>query len=203
MKIKALAIIFAFVLCVVSCFALSPVGAAVQSTPKVAAINLQNPVKTASEEVLEARFLNMLNHNFVYGEDFKYIDEIINLSVIALLDRADTADSEFIKEDIVFSHISDMYGIDVVDASELNADFPKKDGFIYIIPRGYTVYKHTAPQITHNEDGSFTVTTSVTVNGHDTDEESYTAVSLFVKNSASAFGYNLISSEILETAVQM
>jgi len=199
MKIKALSIIFALVICIVSCFALAPVGAAVQNTS--AAVTVRAPEITSTEKALEARFLNMLNHNFVYGEDFKYIDEIINLSVIALLDRVDTFNSEFIKEDIVFSYISDMYGIEVVDTSELNAGFPREEGFIYIIPRGYTVYKHTAPQIVHNEDGSFTVTTTVAVNGHDTEQESYTAVSLFVKNSASAFGYNLISSEIIETAV--
>ena len=203
MKIKTLSIIFVLLVSIISCIALSPVSAAPQTAPNTAAVSVNKPVANAKQEVLEARFLNMLNHNFVYGDDFKFIDEIVNLSVIALLDSADILNGEFIKESDVFSFIFDMYGIEVLDAGEINADFPKKEGYIYIVPRGFTVYKHSNAQIKVNEDGSFSVSTDVSVNAHDAEEETFKAVSLFVKNSDSSFGYSLISSEIFETAVQM
>lgn len=203
MKIKALAITFALIICVVSCIALSPAETSAKNAPVVAAVSVQLPSANDSSEILKARFLNMLNHNFVYGEDFKYIDEMINLSTIALLDSAEEENPEFIKEDVVFSYISDMFGVEVADASGLNAEYPKKEGYIYIIPRGYTVYTHKNADVVRNEDGSYTVTTDVTVSGHDTEDETVKAVSLFVKNENSGFGFNLISSKIVENTVQM
>ena len=41
------------------------------------------------KKVLETRFLNMLNHNFVYSEDFENLDDIDNNSAIALLNQKD------------------------------------------------------------------------------------------------------------------
>ena len=47
-----------------------------------------------------------------------------------------------------------------------------------------------------NEDGSFTVLSAVTVNPHDDGEYLAEAETLFVKNEKSAFGYNIIYSNI-------
>jgi hypothetical protein len=157
----------------------------------------------AVSRVAESRFLNMLNHNRVYGETFLSVDEMVNESVLGLLELRDEVDPEFIKEEFVKDHIFAMYGVDIVDLSELNADMPRKAGFVYIIPRGFDEYKHTNAHIRENEDGTFTVTTDVTISLHDGDEISARAVSLFVKNEASHFGYNIISSDIIENATDI
>ena len=49
---------------------------------------------------------------------------------------------------------------------------------------------------TLNEDGSYTVITSVEINSHD-GGETVKAKTLFIKNSDSDFGYNIVSSDII------
>ena len=145
----------------------------------------------------EARFLNMLNHNFVYNADFDDADTIVNNASLALLDLRDDANEDFISNTYVKDFVKDMYGIEIADMSEVNADYPQLDGFLYIIPRGYTSYNHSIVSVKENEDGSFTVVSDVTINNHDTAIKSQKAVSLFVKNNESAFGYNMIYSNII------
>lgn len=171
---------------------LNPVAVnAVQSKPAV-----------SSQKVNTARFLNMLNHNFVYGEAFDYTDDLINDSVIALLDRRDNDNEDFISEDIVRGYVKDMYGVEIADFSGLNDGFPKSDGYVFIIPRGFSTYRHTLADYRENEDGSYTVTTNVTVTDHDGTVENTKAVTLFVKNEDSAFGYNIIYSELLTDSTE-
>lgn len=148
-----------------------------------------------TERVLEARFLNMLNHNFAYGEELASAEDLVNCAVTALCVTGG-ADGSFIEESRVEDYLYNMYGVEVENLSSVNADFPKKDGYVYIIPRGYTVYKHSIESVRLNEDGSYTVTTSVTLDSHDGTEEGK-AVTLFVKNSNSQFGFNIISSDII------
>lgn len=146
--------------------------------------------------VSSARFLNMLNHNYIYGKDFENVDVMVNGSVPALLT---SREDDFISFGIVASFMNDMYGIEIVDISALNADFPQKEGYLYIIPKGFTTYEHKEAQVRMNEDGTFSVTTVVTVTTHDGEQYEAKAVSRFVENEASAFGYNIVSSEILST----
>lgn len=152
------------------------------------------------QKVLEARFLNMLNHSFAYGEELASVDDLVNCAVTALCVTGG-ADGSFIEESRVEDYLYNMYGVEVEDLSSVNADFPKKDGYVYIIPRGYTVYKHTIASVRLNEDGSYTVTTNVTLDSHDGNQEGK-AVTLFVKNSDSQFGFNIISSEIIIDAYE-
>lgn len=157
-------------------------------------------VAADKEKVLEARFLNMLNHNFAYDEELASVEDLVNCAVTALCVSGNTDDS-FIEESRVEDYLYNMYGVEVENLSSVNADFPKKDGYVYIIPRGYTVYKHTAESVRLNEDGSYTVTTKVTVDSHDGKGEGK-AVTLFVKNSDSQFGFNIISSNIIIDAFE-
>ena len=152
------------------------------------------------EKVLEARFLNMLNHSFAYDEELASVEALVNCAVTALCVTEGTDDS-FIEESRVEDYLYNMYGVEVENLSSVNADFPKKDGYVYVIPRGYTVYKHTVDSVRLNEDGSYTVTTSVTLDSHDGKEEGK-AVTLFVKNSNSQFGFNIISSDIIVDAFE-
>ncbi len=150
---------------------------------------------SCEEKIRQTRFLNMLNHNFVYNEDFENVDVIVNNSVLSIISSLNEK-PEFVEESIVCSYVKNMYGIDITDTSNLNAEFPKKQGYIYVIPRGYTVYKHKMVSCVQNEDGTYLVTTKITVNPHDGVKQVLKAVSLFVKNNNSSFGYNIVYSDI-------
>ena len=145
----------------------------------------------------EARFLNMLNHNFVYNNDFDNADTIVNNASLALLDLRDSTNEDFIANTYVKGFVKDMYGIEITDMSEINAEYPQLEGFLYIIPRGYTTYTHSIVSVEENEDGSFTVVSNVVEKNHDAVGKSQKAVSLFVKNDESAFGYNMIYCNII------
>lgn len=145
----------------------------------------------------EARFLNMLNHNFVYNADFEDADTMVNQATLALLDLRDSTNEDYIKDTFVKGFVKDMYGIEITDMSEFNAQYPQLDGYVYIIPRGYTSYTHTIVSVEENEDGSYTVISNVTSSDHDAIGNTQKAVSLFVKNASSAFGYNMIYCNII------
>ncbi len=153
--------------------------------------------------VNEARFLNMLNHNFVYNTDFDNADTIVNNASLALLDLRDSANEDYIKDVYVKGFVKDMYGIEIADMSSLNAEYPQLDGYLYIIPRGYTSYSHTIVSVEQNEDGSYTVVSDVSVSNHDAASKTQKAVSLFVENDESAFGYNMIYCNIVANSTDI
>ncbi len=154
----------------------------------------KKPAVTVSEEkVLGARFLNMLNHNFVYNNEFESVYEMTACSEVALLDKAEDG---YIKQSLIAGYLYNMYGVENADFAAVTKDFPQRENYVYVIPRGFSVYKHSAPVITENEDGSYTVVTDVEISSHDSDAETAKATTLFVKNENSAFGFNIISSDI-------
>lgn len=154
----------------------------------------KKPAVTVSEEkVLGARFLNMLNHNFVYNGAFESVYEMTACSEVALLDKAEDG---YIKQSLISGYLYNMYGVENADFAAVTKDFPQRENYVYVIPRGFSVYKHSAPVITENEDGSYTVVTDVEISSHDSDAETAKATTLFVKNENSAFGFNIISSDI-------
>lgn len=203
MRLKNFLIPVVLCLCLLTALAFKPCN----QSPVIAAgstdtVTLSLSDKNASDKILEARFLNMLNRNFVYGEDIMYTDKILNLSTISLLKLADES-GEYIEEKALLSFVYDMYGVNVESTAEFNTDYPHKDGYFYIVPQGFTVYSHQAAQITENEDGSYTVITTVLTDAHDSDAQKLKAKTLFVKNPASSFGFNIITSEIFDDALQM
>ena len=154
----------------------------------------KKPAVTVSEErALGARFLNMLNHNFVYNNEFESVYEMTACSEVALLDKAEDG---YIKQSLIAGYLYNMYGVENTDFAAVTKDFPQRENYVYVIPRGFSVYKHSAPVITENEDGSYTVVTDVEISSHDSDVETAKATTLFVKNENSAFGFNIISSDI-------
>ena len=154
----------------------------------------KKPAVTVSEEkALGARFLNMLNHNFVYNDAFESVYEMTACSEVALLDKAEDG---YIKQSLLAGYLYNMYGVENADFAAVTKDFPQRENYVYVIPRGFSVYKHSAPVITENEDGSYTVVTDVEISSHDSDVETAKATTLFVKNENSAFGFNIISSDI-------
>lgn len=192
--------VFSLILCVVAVIAcLSLIAPEISDTAKVSAATAQE----AGTNPAEARFLNMLNHNFVYNADFDNADTIINNASLALLDLRDSTNEDFIADTYVKGFVKDMYGIEIEDMSGINADYPQLDGYLYVIPRGFTSYNHTIVSIKENEDGSYTVVSDVIVDNHDGFAKSEKAVSLFVKNDSSAFGYNMIYCNIIENSTDI
>ena len=147
-------------------------------------------------KVLESRFLNMLNHNFVYDDAFYSLEDIVNNSVFALLNYRDSEDDSYIAQSYVKDYVFNMYGIEIEDFSTINADYPQKEGYVYILPRGYSVYKHSISSVTKNEDGSYTVKTVVSEDSHDGSIYFDECETLFVANTNSQFGFSIISSVI-------
>ncbi len=164
-----------------------------KADPKAVSLN---ETKADRSMVLNSRFLNMLNHSAAYNEELASVEDLVNCATLALFDKRDVADDSFISEEYVKDYLFNMYGVECEDFTGINADFPQKDGYVYIIPRGYTEYNHSIESVTLNEDGSYTVVTLVELQNHD-GEETAKAITLFVKNDASQFGFNIISSEIL------
>ena len=149
-----------------------------------------------SKQVLETRFLNMLNHSYVYDEDFDSLEKIVNNSVVALLDFRDSENPDYIPESVVYGYLYDMFGLEIKDFSGLNSDFPHKEGYVYILPRGYVKYEHKAVSLTYCEDGTYLFETSVNIKTHDGSEEDSVCKTRFFSNSASSFGFNIVTSEI-------
>ena len=204
MKLRFLSV-FSVTLLIISVLVFSFKSAPVSNVSKNSGINAVGDVITIannskkgadSVKVLETRILNLLNHNFVYGDDFCDIEAIVNQSVIALLDSRSENDESFISESIVKNYIFDMYGIEINDFSEINKDFPQKEGYVYIIPRGYSVYEHEMVSVSLNEDGSYSVKTKITVSSHDGVEHTDFCESLIIENEKSALGFSIISSDI-------
>lgn len=166
--------------------------------PKNQVVSAQEAKTVSFDEskILETRFLNMLNHNFVYNDAFFTVEDIVNCSMPALLELRDTEDDSFIAQNYVSDYVYDMYGIEDIDYAVINTQFEQKTDFVYIIPRGFTVFKHTILSVTENEDGSFTVKTKVIADAHDSEEITDICTSLIVPNENSRFGYNIISSVI-------
>lgn len=191
MKIKALNFAALAAVLLISCTSLSVSPAA--TAPAVSASAVTAAVDKSA--VLNARFLNMLNHSMAYASALDSASELVLCAQAALLQNGGAYDS-FIPEAELSAYLFSMYGVEGVDYAAVTSGFPQKEGYVYIIPRGFSVYKHSSPVTVENEDGSYTVTTEVEITTHDSGVEYATATTLFVKNSASAFGFNIISSEL-------
>lgn len=146
-----------------------------------------------TQKVLQARFLNMLNHNFVYNNDFHDDQILVNNSVLALLDLSENG---YVAENYVSDYIFNMYGIKINDFSAFNTEFEKIDGYVCVVPRGYTEYKHSILTVTDNLDGSYTVVTEVEIILDDGTVETENATTIFLKAEDSSFGFNIVYSEI-------
>ena len=154
-------------------------------------------------KVLEARFLNMLNHNFVYDNTFDSVEEMVNSSMPALLEFADEENDSFIAETYVSDYIFNMYGIEDIDFGGINSSFEQLSGYVYIIPRGFTKYDHKITSVVANEDGSYTVESKISSSSHDGVDLVDNCTTLFVPNQKSAFGFNIIYSNLsgISTAI--
>ncbi len=144
------------------------------------------------QDALTARLTNMLDHNYLYGNDFDDMHTVINNSCLALLE---SRDGDYISVDVLFPFIDAMYGIPVYCDDTLNAQFERKEGAVYIVPRGFISFRHTITNI-KEEAGVLTVTSCAI----DADSgNKVTCVTVFTQNGNSPFGYNIIASSLLSS----
>ncbi|MBR6533577.1 MAG: hypothetical protein IKT44_04045 [Clostridia bacterium] len=144
-------------------------------------------------EALNTRFENMLNHNFVYNNDFYDDSTLANNSVLALLDLSEDS---YIGETYLKDYVFNMYGKIYNDFTFLGET--EKEGFVYILPRGYNIYTHQIVTVVNNADGSYTVLSEVEISYEDGSLEVLNCETVFLENADSAFGYNIMYSDILE-----
>lgn len=142
------------------------------------------------DPVFKARLLNMLEHNRVYNTDFNDTDIIIDNSVVALFEKADQ--DGFVSCDVVNGFVYSMYGITTAGYTPKNS-IAEKEGYIFIVPRGYDEYSHEITKV--ETDGDYIYVDSVlTVDAHDGLAYNLNCTTVFKVNGTSGFGYNIISS---------
>lgn len=186
------------VISVLFVFTASAPAPVTESTPQVAP-SVEKPVEDVAPvatAVQKARFENMLNHNYLFGEDFSSDQIMIENSILALLDKS--VDGQ-IEQGLVLGFIAGMYGRQVDPVAATYDFLPADEGMFAILARGYDGYEHTVVSV-EEIDGGYLVTSHVTVYPADGFAYQATAQSVFVENEGSAFGYNLISAEISEPA---
>lgn len=174
----------------------SPAKITENKNPDVVTVADNGKSTVDTSAVLEVRFLNMLNHNFVYDTAFESVEDMVNCSMPALLEFADEENDSFIAENYVADYIFNMYGLEDIDFSGINTGFEQMDGYVYIIPRGFTKYNHKITSVIANEDGSYTVESKVSSSSHDGVDLVNTCTTLFVPNEKSAFGFSIIHSNL-------
>lgn len=161
-------------------------------------VKTENPVVSVvtpdADLVENARIENLLNRNNVYGDDFLNNEKLTNLAAVALRSYAD--DNGFIDEAIITAYIKDLYDIDLVITDDINADMPKKAGYVYLIPRGFAMYNHDVVSVTDCND-FIVVTSNVTVYYHDGGQVTGVATTILIENNNTAYGYNIIDSNII------
>ncbi len=155
-----------------------PAGEVTKPVSLTAAVTSQQ-----QDGVKIARFENMLNHNYCFGDDFSDTDKMIFGATLSLKDSI--SDGK-ISAALCDGFIYNMYGVKLQNST---ADFYD------VLPMGYDVYSHRVTSFSYNGDGTVTVLSTVTVNP-DTSSEEYNCKSVFYANGESAFSYNLISCDI-------
>lgn len=154
----------------------------------------QSVDKKADKEFKDAqRIENMLNTNRLYNDDFYNETTVIQESAIALIDKADNG---YIPVPVLEQYISGMYSMTVDFNAYENKNVEFKEGCIPVPVCGYTEYTHKIKKITDNGDGTITVISKVKCDYHDSKAETKTCETLFCVCQNSAFGYNIIYSNI-------
>ena len=155
------------------------------------------PVATAVTEASEpentefARFENMLNHNRLYDNDFNDINTVVDNSILSLLEKRE---EDFMKRDLVEAFVYNMYDLDIKEYKP-NTNAPEKDGYIFIMPRGYDEISHEIKTVTEN--GTLIcIISEITIKSHDGEMKTETCETVLLENKNSAFGYNIISSNV-------
>ena len=173
------------------------ISASADSTEKIPSVDASEQVEVVEpsvDGVTIARFENMLNHNYIYDDDFLDDKSVIENSILSLLEYVH--DGEINKE-LTLNFITNMYGREVDPNAAVYDFLPASEGNFAVIPRGYTVYSHKITSVVEIECG-YLVRSEMTIDPHDDTGYTVSVESVFVPNEGSSYGYNLIKSNILQ-----
>ena len=172
----------------------------------VASVEVSSPAPAEQVEEVAApvdgraaRLANMLSLNRAFGADLSDTAVLLEEAAAAMVDKAQEGAGGFLFVDkgLVEGLVFNLYGR-TANAEDIAHDgFPAEEGKVLILPKGGTDYEHTIIEITEEENGALRVVSRVEVDPHDGTEYTTLAVTKFAPCKASAFGYVIISAEIL------
>ena len=140
-----------------------------------------------------ARFETVLNNNYAFANDFSSVSTLIKLSSISLLPHAKNGELE---NNLIIDFMKNMYGVDPSTLCDEGEELLVANGTTALIPMGFTKYNHVVENVHLNEDGTYTVYSTVSaLDGEN--EVFFDAISRFVETNDSSFGYILVSCELL------
>lgn len=142
--------------------------------------------------VRKARFETMLNHNYVYDDDFSSDRTIIENAILALLDHAE---NDEIDRELVLHFIRNMYGREVDPNAAVYDFLPASEGKFAVLARGYSKISHTVLSV-EEVAGGWEVVSEMRIEPHDGQAYTVSANTLFVANEGSSFGYNIVRSDL-------
>lgn len=149
--------------------------------------------KVLSENDFGARFIKMLNINYCYGDSFDDMQKMVDASAITLRDySADVLGYGLCVNDILVEGFAEsFYGVSVETKTAK------------MLPKGYVAVPEIEVATQYHElvsfaetNGVFEVITNLTFYYGGDDIETSVAVSRFVRNLDSEFGFNLLSCDI-------
>ncbi len=148
-----------------------------------------------TEDDFGARFVNMLNINYCYGDSFNDMQKMVDASAVTLRDySADVLGFGLCVNDILVEGFAQsFYGVSVeLDGRARNVS-PK--GYVLVPEVEVATQYHELVSFTET-DGVFEVVTSLTFYYGGDDVETCVSVSRFVRNTESEFGFNLLSCTV-------
>lgn len=148
-----------------------------------------------TEDDFGARFVNMLNINYCYGDSFNDIQKMIDASAVTLRDySADVLGYGLCVNDIlVEGFAASFYGVSVEFDERTRIMSP--EGYVFVPEAEVATQYHELVSFTET-DGEFEVMTRLTFYYGGDDVETSMAVSRFVRNTESEFGFNLLSCTV-------
>ncbi len=165
---------------------LVPMGNNTNETQPAPAVTTAAVTSEQDDGIKCARWQNMLNHNYCFGDAFEDKAQLIESAAITLYSKIENG---YISKAAVDAYILNMYGIDCADCTQSD-----REGYYSVPPIGFDVYDHDIISFEYNGDGTVTVHSKMAVGG-DADRV-YDCVSVFFADGGSAFGYRLISCDV-------
>lgn len=163
----------------------------------VASLSAQGEETAATlheQKITASRFETMLNNNYAFGSDFYSVSKLINAATISLLPHAENGT---LKNFIIADFVNNMYGIDALLIADEGSAPLSLNGVYEIIPKGFSKYTHTVTEYFEHADGTLTVYSTAETFDENGTAVTHTAISRFAKNEQSAFGFTLLSCEIV------
>lgn len=137
-------------------------------------------------------FTTMLNKNFLYNEAFVSDADLIEGTMLSIMDEA--VEGRLLKNRVA-EFMLDFYGV-TMNENAYDANYIAGEYFYYI-PKGFNKAEHVITSIDYDGE-CYTVCSTANFSAHDAQEEPIKVTSTFIKNENSTFGFNLLNCTIEE-----